>query len=437
MPSQAGPFCHDSRRCREGEVFLAIRTDRADGHRFLVDAQHHGAMAALVERQQEIDLPQFLVPLVLEASRELACAQRLQWGNEGRRPLIAISGSYGKTSMKDTLALLLGERALATFENRNNILGISLTLSHLEEKSHDRAVVEIGIDRPGEMAIALEMAKPDLGIITGITPVHVVNFGSLEYLAEEKARLLYAVRASGGRIYFPSSCLCYSPFKALADVATIITPLGERKHDDIARTPIYYDFKRASSRLTLFYGEGVEESYHLPPLSYGQVANVVLAIGVAKDMGCTREYLQERLGQWQPSTGRGQWRPWRNGRVYLDCYNANPVAMRDAVEFFHHETPHGRRIWILGAMRELGSYSKEAHRQLSEQLPLRFGDTVIGIGSEMAMGVEAIRRRSVSGVELLHAETVKEAKGWVTSLEGIFFVKGSRCYALEQLFEET
>jgi UDP-N-acetylmuramoyl-tripeptide--D-alanyl-D-alanine ligase len=373
----------------------------------------------------------------LKAAEDLAYAQRLQWGDGGHRPLVAVSGSYGKTSMKDTLALLLGERTLATFENQNNILGISLTLSHLKEKSHDRAVVEIGIDRPGEMSTALKMVMPDIGIVTGIAPVHVVHFKSLDQLAEEKAQLLHGVRASGGKVYFLSSCLCYEAFQKLADAATIITPLKERRYDCIARISIYYNFDRASSRLTLFYGEEIVEPYHLPPMSHGQVANVALAIGIAKDMGCTREYLQERIGQWQPSTRRGQWKSYRQHRVYLDCYNANPVAMKDAVEFFHYETPYGRRIWIMGGMKELGSYSEEAHRQLGQQLPVRSGDVVMGIGSEMKVSLEALRKRKeAQSIEVMHAETTSEAKEWVVSQEGTFFAKGSRCYALEQLFEE-
>jgi UDP-N-acetylmuramoyl-tripeptide--D-alanyl-D-alanine ligase len=205
----------------------------------------------------------------------------------------------------------------------------------------------------------------------------------------------------------------------------------------MVRMPIYYDFDRASSRLTLLYEGGLSEFYRLPSMSHGQVTNMALAVGVAKDMGYARERLQERIGQWQPSAGRGQWKSYRHHRVYWDCYNANLVAMKDAVEFFHHETPHGRRIWILGGMRELGSYSEEAHRRLGEQLPLRFGDIVIGIGPEMAIGIEVIRGRSESGVEVLYAETVMEAKEWITSQEGTFFVKGSRYYALEQLFGEV
>ncbi|MDR2419904.1 MAG: hypothetical protein LBD40_01090 [Puniceicoccales bacterium] len=438
VPLQAGAFCHDSRRCREGEVFLAIKTDKADGHSFLADAQSHAAVAAIVERQQVTSLPQFLVPSVLQAAKDLAYAQRLQWGDGGRRPLIAISGSYGKTSAKNILALLLGERTLATFENENNILGIALTLSRLE-KTHDRAVVEIGIDRPGEMSTALKMVMPDMGIVTGIAPVHVVHFESLEQLAEEKAQLLHGVRTSGGKVYFPSSCLCYEAFQKLANAATMIVPLdNKRKIPTFPSTAVAYDFDVAASRLTLFYPKKISETYFLPPMSHGQAANMALAIRVAKDMGYVQEHLQERIRQWRPSVCRGEWKSHRHHRVYLDCYNANPVAMRDAVEFFHRETPCGRRIWVLGGMRELGPYSEKAHRQLGQQLPVRSGDLVIGIGSEMKICLEALRERpEAQDVEVMYAETTPEAKQWITTPEGTFFAKGSRFYALEELFEEN
>jgi UDP-N-acetylmuramyl pentapeptide synthase len=112
--------------------------------------------------------------------------------------------------------------------------------------------------------------------------------------------------------------------------------------------------------------------------------------------------------------------------------------MRDAVEFFHRETPCGHRIWILGGMRELGPYSEEAHRQLGQELPVRSGDLVIGIGSEMKICLEVLRERpEARDVEVMHAETTPEAKQWILMPEGSFFAKGSRFYALEELFEEN
>jgi UDP-N-acetylmuramoyl-tripeptide--D-alanyl-D-alanine ligase len=311
-------------------------------------------------------------------------------------------------------------------------------LSRLEEKSHDRAVVEVGIDHPGEMSAAMKMVMPDMGIVTGIAPVHVVHFKSLEQLAEEKAQLLRCVKTSGGKAYFPSSCLCYETFQKLADAATVIVPIGDReKSHRFFSAEVAYDFDAAASQLTLFYPEKMSETYALPPMSHGQAANMALAISVAKDMGYVQEHLQEGIRQWHPSTYRGQWKSYRQHRVYLDCYNANPVAMKDAVEFFHHETAHGRRIWVLGGMRELGSYSEEAHRQLGQQLPVRSGDVVVGIGSEMKVGMEALRERpEVQDVKVMHAETTMEAKQWILMQEGTFFVKGSRFYALEELFEE-
>jgi UDP-N-acetylmuramoyl-tripeptide--D-alanyl-D-alanine ligase len=311
-------------------------------------------------------------------------------------------------------------------------------LSRLEEKSHDRAVVEVGIDHPGEMSAAMKMVMPDMGIVTGIAPVHVIHFESLEQLAEEKAQLLHCVKTSGGKVYFPSSCLCYKAFRKLAAATTMIVPIGDGKRGHaFPSAEVAYDFDAAASRLTLFYSGKISETYILPPMSHGQAANVAMSISVAKDMGYVQEHLQERIRQWRPSAYRGQWKSYRQHRVYLDCYNANPVAMKDAVEFFHHETAHGRRIWILGGMRELGPYSEEAHRQLGQQLPVRSGDIVVGIGSEMKVSLEALRERpEVQDVEIVQAETTMEAQQWILMQEGTFFVKGSRFYALEELFEE-
>ncbi|MDR2377723.1 MAG: UDP-N-acetylmuramoyl-tripeptide--D-alanyl-D-alanine ligase [Puniceicoccales bacterium] len=434
-PPEAGPFCHDSRRCRAGEIFLALRTERADGHAFGADAQRLGASAAIVESyRQELSLPQFLVPSVLRAAQALARAHRFQWGENGRRPLVAVAGSYGKTTTKDMLALLLGPRTLATCGNENNALGISLTLSRLGPE-HAQAVVEIGVDHPGEMALASAMTRPEVGVMTGIAPVHAVHFRSLEELVQEKLGLLREIQASGGKTYFPASCLLQAPFRTLADAATVL--VSRKEEESLARglpSVVSCELREASSELWLDFAAG-EEVYAIPPLSRGQAQSLALALCVAREWGCARGDLQRRLRQWRAPSQRGQWKSCSLGRVYLDCYNANPVTLRDAVDFFHQKTSAERRIWVLGGMRELGIFSAEAHRHLGKSLPLRQGDAVLGIGHEMEECLKILRARAVAGVELEYSETGEGAGEWLRSHRGSFFVKGSRHYALERLFE--
>ncbi|MDR3143343.1 MAG: UDP-N-acetylmuramoyl-tripeptide--D-alanyl-D-alanine ligase [Puniceicoccales bacterium] len=435
LPPVAGPFCHDSRRCRAGEIFLALRTERTDGHAFVADAQRRGALAAIVEcYREELSLPQFLVPSVLQAAQALAHAHRRQWGANGLRPLIAIGGSYGKTTTKDMLALLLGPHTLATHGNENNILGISLNLSRLGPE-HAQAVVEIGIDHPGEMALASAMTRPELGVMTGIAPVHAIHFRSLEELVEEKLGLLRDIQASGGKIYFSASCLLQSPFHALANAATILV-FREEKHLVLGfPSLVSCELRESSSELRLSFERTGEEAYSIPSLSQGQVRSLALALCVARDRRCSREDLQERLRLWQPPLHRGQWKSSSLGRVYLDCYNANPVTMQDAVDFFHRKTADERRVWILGGMRELGIFSEEAHRRLGRSFPLRTGDAVLGVGREMEGCLEAMQNRTIADVELEYSETGEGAREWLCSHQACFFVKGSRYYALEQLFE--
>jgi len=333
------------------------------------------------------------------------------------------------------LALLLGESTLATRENENNALGILLTLSRLGPE-HTRAVVEIGIDHPGEMAVAAEMTRPEVAIMTGIAPVHVVHFGSLEALAGEKAILPEEVKATGGRLFFASACLDYAPFRALAEDATVLGPLEERERFSALPSSVGYGISEDAARLSLFSTREAAETYAIPPMSRGQAASLALALRVARAFGCPPELLQRRLRRWHPPAGRGEWKSCPLGRVYFDSYNANPVSLRDAVEFFHRGTPRGCRLWVLGGMRELGPYAEEAHRRLGERLPVRSGDGVLGIGPEMEAGLKALRERpEAEGIAIVYAATAAEGRDWVRSQRGTFFVKGSRHYALEQLFE--
>ncbi|MDR0728381.1 MAG: Mur ligase domain-containing protein, partial [Puniceicoccales bacterium] len=307
-PPVAGPFCHDSRRCREGEVFLALRTERADGHAFGADAQRRGAVAAIVESyRQELALPQFLAPSVPQAAQALAQAHRLRWGENGRRPLMAIAGSYGKTTTKDMLALLLGPQTLATCGNENNALGIPLNLSRLGPE-YAQAVIEIGIDRPGKMALASALTRPQLGVMTGIAPVHAVHFRSTEELVREKLILLHEVQASGGKTYFPAACLRRAPFRALAGAAIVL--VFRKEEESLARglpSVVSCELRESGSELRLDWGRGGEEVYAIPSLSRGQARSLALALCVAGDLNYAREELQERLRLWRPPLHRGQW----------------------------------------------------------------------------------------------------------------------------------
>src|SRR5581483_5456989 len=213
-------FAIDSRLLQAGQIFVALKTDRRDGHDFLPAALAAGATAALVARAHpRIALPQLVVGDPLAAFQAIASEHRRLFAGK----VVGISGSCGKTSTKNLLTLLLGGEAggvLATEGNLNNHLGVPLTLTRIEPARHRFAVVEAGVSAPGEMAPLAKMIEPDLALITLVAPAHLEDLGDVEGVAREKAALPAAIRASGIAV-FPKQCAEFTPFREL-DVRTLV-----------------------------------------------------------------------------------------------------------------------------------------------------------------------------------------------------------------------
>ena len=177
-------FSADTRQVRPGQMFVALKTDQRDGHQFLHAAAAAGAAAALVSQSDDsLSLPQLVVEKPLESFQVIAREHRRTF--PGR--VIGVTGSAGKTSTKDLLATLLGERVLATEGNLNNHIGVPLTLTRLDAAEHDYAVIEAGVSAPGEMAPLAEMISPDVAIVTLVAPAHLAGLGGLEGVRREKA----------------------------------------------------------------------------------------------------------------------------------------------------------------------------------------------------------------------------------------------------------
>ena len=212
-------FNQDTRTLSAGQVFVALKTDRRDGHDFLNDAQKGGAVAALTGREVSgSTLPQLVTSDPLAAFQRIAREHR----REFHGPVVGVTGSVGKTSTKDLLALLLGGSpdVLATEGNLNNFIGVPLTLTRLNP-THRAAVVEAGISVRGEMAGLAEMIEPDHSVVTLVGPAHLEKLGSIENVAFEKSRLPAANRP-GGLAVFPASCWAYEPFRALANPLVLL-----------------------------------------------------------------------------------------------------------------------------------------------------------------------------------------------------------------------
>ncbi len=423
-------FNQDTRSLGAGECFVALKTDKRDGHDFLADAAAKGAAAALVAREVAgAPLPELVVADPLAAFQAIGAAHRREF--TGR--VVGITGSAGKTSTKDLVQLLLGGApgVLATEGNLNNHLGVPLTLTRLDAALHRDAVIEGGINKRGDMAELVAMIQPDHGIVTLVGPAHLEQLGSLEGVAAEKVQMLTAVRAGGLQV-FPVSAYAYAPFRALAN-PLVLVPANEAMVRVDGRTQVFTVLHRPErTEVTL----GAKRTFILRRVSSGMAQNAALALALASELGVDDATLQQRLSGWQPSKWRGEMQRVAAAEVYCDFYNANPASMTDAILAFNSLVrPDQPRLYVLGSMEELGEHAAEFHRQLGRSLLLRRGDFLFALGSQAAALRDGLMENGNDPAQIALVDDVAPIRARLATFTGAAFLKGSRRYRLETVLD--
>lgn len=464
MPvSSLSGFNQDTRTLSAGQVFVALKTDKRDGHDFLAAATAQGAAAALVAREiSDSALPQLVVADPLRAFQAIAAAYRRTF--PGR--VIGITGSAGKTSTKDLVTLLLGGvgpvsdrpasgRALggssefsasegrsetgptsgsnvfATQGNLNNFIGVPLTLTQLDPAAHAAAVIEAGINMPGEMRDLAGMIQPDHGIVTFVGPAHLEKLGSLDGVAAEKVQLLTAVRAGGLQV-FPVSCWQFEVFRQLAN-PRVLVPANEAMVRVDGQTIVFTVLHRPDrTEVTL----GAKRTFILRRVSSGMAQNAALALALASELGVDDATLQQRLATWQPSKWRGEMQRVGEAEVYCDFYNANPASMTDAIAAFASlARPDLPRLYVLGGMEELGAQAAEFHQQVGRTILLRPGDFLFTIGTHATALREGLLENGNDPAQIAVVTDVAPVRERLASFKGAAFLKGSRRYRLETILD--
>lgn len=426
----------DTRQLRTGQVFVALKTGKRDGHDFLAAAQAAGASAALVaQANPDLALPQLVVADPLVAFQAIAREHRRTF----RGPVIGVSGSAGKTSTKNLLSLLLGGEeggVLATEGNLNNHIGVPLTLTRLDPAKHTFAVIEAGISGPGEMEVLAGMIEPDFGIITLVAPAHLQELGGLDGVARAKAALLAGVR-TGGSVLFPQACLAFEAFRTLKASAWKLGRADIAVPHDLPPANTFFTLMQCAGETLVAMRDSVSGkalNFVLRRVSDGMAQNAALAIRAALLLGVRADTVRERLTHWEPAALRGELRREDGRLLYVDCYNANPAAMLDALDAFYALAPDTEpRLLIIGGMEELGAESASYHHALGRALRLRRRDHAVVIGSE----AESVRRGALeAGVAPSQIEVVTSldpVRARLETFPGAVFVKGSRRYQLETL----
>ena len=423
-------FNQDTRTLSAGQVFVALKTDKRDGHDFLGEARAKGAAAALVARPVAGQgIPQLVVADPLAAFQVIAREHR----REFHGTVVGVTGSVGKTSTKDLLAVLLGGTpgVLATEGNLNNHLGVPLTLTRLDPAIHRAAVVEAGINACGEMTPLASMIEPDHAVVTFVGPAHLEKLGSLENVAAEKATLLAFARRGGLQV-FPVSCWPYEEFQMLAN-PLILVPENEGMVRVTGRTVKFNVFHRPERTEVRLDGK---RTFILRRVSGGMAQNTVLALALASELGVDDTTLQARLEQWVPSKWRGELRQAGDATVYCDFYNANPASMTDSVDAFNGMVGEDRpRLYVLGCMEELGPESADYHRRFGRTLLLQPGDHLFAIGGQADALREGLLENGNDPAQVEVVTSLDPVRARLIGFKGAVFLKGSRRYQLETILD--
>ncbi|MGH7594994.1 MAG: UDP-N-acetylmuramoyl-tripeptide--D-alanyl-D-alanine ligase [bacterium] len=375
----------DSRRCQPGEIFVALRGEKFDGHQFVASILAAGALAAVVEAswfasQKKTNGNFIIVDDTLQALQQIGHAIRRRWG----KPLVAITGSNGKTTTKELVAAVLAQEKLVhkTTGNLNNHIGVPLTLAELDH-GHDVAVVEMGANHYGEIARLCEIAAPNFGLITNIARAHIEFFKDLDGVAKAKRELFDYLYARDGVVFINAD----DP-KLRATL-----PSGAKAITYGIAQPAQVQGKIAgvdeNGCVTLAWrGKNI----HLAIPGAHNAINALAAVAVGDHFGIAPEKIHRALETTQPVAKRMQ--IFRRGELTIinDAYNANPESMRAALEFLAAMPirENGRRIAVLGDMLELGDAASSAHEEIgvmARGLPIH---AVFAYGPQMRYLVQAI-----------------------------------------------
>jgi len=439
--------CTDSREVRKGDLFVALQGEHFDGHQFVKSALNQGVKGLVVAQSmgksalsaiKKMPLSsQRPVPFVVgvgdttRAYQDIAAFHRQRF----QIPVVAITGSNGKTTTKEMVAKTLQERwtVLKTEGNFNNRLGVPRTLLRLN-KRHQVAVVEMGVDAEGQTARLCDIVKPTVGVITNIGPDHLEFFKSLEGSARAKAELLAHVPNDGTIVLNADD-----PF------------YGFLKTQTRCRAISFGESPRAHVRASLIQNQGSQTVFRvhlqkrkqffqvrLPVHGHHNVSNALAATAVGMGLGVSIKKISEGLRKFRPVSMRSQVKSIGGLTFLEDCYNANPASMKAAIQVLKEFDQGGQTIAVVGDMLELGKHSRAMHREagsfIADQgvsLLIACGD----LGKEIARGAKG---KGMAASSIFQVSTPAQASavlGEIARSGDVVLLKASRGMQLERVLE--
>jgi len=412
----------DSRKVSAGDLFVALAGERYDGHAYVAQAASRGAVAALTAREVETTLP---LPQVVVGDTRLALGRlAAHWRSRFALPLVALTGSNGKTTVKEMLAAILarhcGSRSmvLATQGNLNNDIGMPLTLLGLREE-HRYAVIEMGMNHEGEIDYLTRLAQPTVALVNNAQRAHVGILGSLEAIARAKGEIYAGLRPSGIALVNADDAFARY-WKGLNEGRRVVS-FGLSTEADVRAT--------VEGPQVRFVTPSDAFAVMLQVAGEHNVRNALAACAVAHALEIPPHDIQDGLAHFSGVPGRLQRRAGRSGSTVIDdTYNANPESMKAAIRVLAAQP--GRRVLVMGDMGELGEAAPEMHAEVGAFAREQGLDALLALGEASRRAVEAFGRgaRHFEAAEALIEEAGHEAAKGATLL-----VKGSRFMRMERV----
>jgi UDP-N-acetylmuramoyl-tripeptide--D-alanyl-D-alanine ligase len=420
----------DSRKIEPGNLFVPFKGEHSDGHGFVEDALKRGASAALWQRDvpnPPTDLPVLVVEDTLIALQELARSYR----NELDVKVVGITGSNGKTTVKDMTANLLAlqYKVQKTEGNYNNHIGLPLTILSLDEDT-EVAILEMGMSGRGEIEFLSKLARPNVAVITNIGESHLQDLGSREGIAEAKLEIIQGIVDNGLIVYMGDEILLKEGLSHYEGHAHLKT-FGRQSKNDLY--PIELNTGQMGSTFKI---NASETEYYLPVLGIHNVLNALSAMLTAHYFQIPYEVMNDGFSNLKLTNMRMELVEGKHGeRIINDAYNASPTSMKVAIDLVSDLPDYERKILVLGDMLELGEKEKEFHFEMGRIIDpqkINFVFTFGNLGAQIAEGAKGAfpAERVFSFTE--KQALIEELKKY-TNAETLIMVKASRGMKLEEV----
>lgn len=419
----------DSRDCPEGSIFFALKGESFDGNRFAKAALEKGCAYAVIDEREfaeEGNGRLILVDNVLTTFKELAREHRRRFDI----PVIGITGTNGKTTTKELIAAVLGEKynVMYTRGNFNNDVGVPKTLFSLRPE-HEIAVVEMGASHPGDIKALVDYVEPTCGLITNVGRAHLQGFGSFEGVKRTKGELYDFLESHNGLLFLNESNPDLMEMAAQRDFGRIISygrDEGGNVEGEVIDCSPFLNFRW---RQHLHTGQMPANAYEVETHLIGayNLDNMLAAIAVGLHFGVSPAQINHALGHYIPSNNRSQLETTEHNRLIVDAYNANPSSMAAAIDNFKLMKAE-RKMAILGDMLELGAVSDEEHQKTVDALAAAGIKEVWLVGEEFGKTHTAFRK-------FKNVDEVKAAIAAHRPENYYILIKGSNGIHLSQLPE--